>query len=123
MDRNSIIGFVLIGIILLGWLYFQNKNSDQKQKETHKTEQQQTKQQAPDTTKKTPPVDTTKKQVVKDTVQENLAVNEKYGSIFSKFEKGEDKVIMIETDKFYAEFSTKGGALIKYEVKGFKTWD
>src|SRR4030095_15089786 len=126
MDRNSIIGFVLIGIILLGWLYFQNKNSEQKQKETQKTEQQQNQQkqtQIPDTTKKPPPVDTTKQQVKKDTVLENQAAIEKYGALFTKFEKGEDKVIMIETDKFYAEFSTKGGALIKYEVKGFKTWD
>lgn len=124
MDRNSIIGFVLIGIILLGWLYFQNKNSEQKQKETQKTEQQnQQQQQPPDTTKKTPVADTTKQQVIKDTSSANQQANEKYGALFSKFEKGEDKVIMIETDKFYAEFSTKGGAMIKYEVKGFKTWD
>lgn len=123
MDRNSIIGFVLIGIILLGWLYFQNKNSEQKQKETQKTEQQTQQQQTPDTTKKRPLADTTKQQVIKDTASSNQQVTEKYGALFGKFEKGEDKVIIIETDKFYAEFSTKGGAMIKYEVKGFKTWD
>lgn len=129
MDRNSIIGFVLIGVILVVWLYFQNKNSTEKEKQ-----QQQTQQQV-DTTKKTQQVDTTKKQqqqqttidTVKktpdDTTKPVQPVSEKYGALFGKFEKGEDKVIMIETDKFYAEFSTKGGSLIKYEVKGFKTWD
>jgi YidC/Oxa1 family membrane protein insertase len=125
MDRNSIIGFVLIGVILVVWLYFQNKNSTDEQK------QQQTQQQV-DTTKKIQPADTTKKQqttidTVKkapgDTTKPVQQVSEKYGALFGKFEKGEDKVIMIETDKFYAEFSTKGGSLIKYEVKGFKTWD
>jgi hypothetical protein len=58
-----------------------------------------------------------------DTLQANTKTIEKHGILFSKFEKGEDKVIMIETDKYYAEFSTKGGSIIKYEVKGFNTWD
>ncbi len=124
MDRNSIIGFVLIGVILIVWLYFQNQNSQQKQLEEQKKKQTEQQIQVPDTTKKNiPPVDTVKKSVQADTVTKNAVVSEKYGSLFGRFEKGEDKVIIIETDKYHAEFSTKGGALIKYEVKGFKTWD
>jgi YidC/Oxa1 family membrane protein insertase len=129
MDRNSIIGFVLIGVILVGWLYFQNKNSEEeKQKQTHQqvdtTKKNQQTQQQLDTTKKTQQtvIDTTKKTAA-DTTKQVQPVSEKYGALFGKFEQGEDKVIMIETDKFHAEFSTKGGALIKYELKGFKTWD
>lgn len=124
MDRNSIIGFVLIGVILIVWLYFQNQNSQQKQLEEQKKKQTEQQIQVPDTTKKNiPPVDSIKKTVQADTVTKNAVVSEKYGSLFGRFEKGEDKVIIIETDKYHAEFSTKGGALIKYEVKGFKTWD
>ncbi|HEY3250181.1 MAG TPA: membrane protein insertase YidC [Ignavibacteria bacterium] len=120
MDRNSIIGFVLIGVILVVWLYFQSKNSSVQQEQ-----KQQTQQQLPDTSKKNIPKDTQKTviQPKADTVQDNTKTLEKYGILFSKFEKGEDKIIMIETDKYYAEFSTKGGSIIKYEVKGFKTWD
>lgn len=120
MDRNTIVGFVLIGIILMGWLYFQNKNTPPKQDEK-KTEQQLPK----DTVKKTeqPPVDTVKKQTVQDTTTKNVPVSETNGALFGKFETGEEKVIMVETDKYHAEFSTKGGSLIKFEVKGFKTWD
>ncbi|MEO8514980.1 MAG: membrane protein insertase YidC, partial [Ignavibacteria bacterium] len=127
MDRNSIVGFVLIGVILIGWLYFQNKNTppkvDEKKTEqvridslnnVQKQEQQKKQQQVQDSVKKITTADTTKG------IQ---PVSEKYGALFSKFEKGDDKIIIIETDKYYAEFSTKGGALIKYEVKGFKTWD
>ncbi len=119
MDRNTIVGFVLIGIILMGWLYFQNKNTPPKQDEK-KTEQQLPK----DSVKKTeqPQVDTVKK-TVQDTTQKTVPVSEKNGALFGKFETGEDKVAIVETDKYYAEFSTKGGSLIKFEVKGFKTWD
>jgi len=118
MDRNSIIGFVLIGVILVIWLYFQSKNTPVPPPE-QKTEQRQ------DTVKKTEKLDTQKtvENQKTDTVKSDKIVSEKLGSVFSKFEKGEDKVIMVETDKYYAEFSTKGGALIKFEVKGFKTWD
>jgi len=117
MDRNSVIGFILIGLILVLWLYFQNKQPVQQQK------QQQEEQMKQDTVKKTPPADTISKQITQDTLSKTKQVSEKYGTLFSSFETGEDKVIMIETDKYYAEFSTKGGSIIKYEVKGFKTWD
>jgi YidC/Oxa1 family membrane protein insertase len=124
MDRNSIIGFVLIGVILIVWLYFQNQNTQQQQLDEQKKKQTEQQIQVPDTTKKvTPPVDSVKKNVKADTLDKSIIVSEKYGSLFGKFEKGEDKVIIIETDKYHAEFSTRGGALIKYEVKGFKTWD
>jgi len=126
MDRNSIIGFVLIGVILIGWLYFQNKNAppkvDEKKIEQVRTdslnnlqkqEQQKQQQHVQDSVKK----------VTADTTKGIQPVSEKYGALFTKFEKGEDKTIIIETDKYHAEFSTKGGALIKYEVKGFLTWD
>lgn len=128
MDRNSIIGFVLIGVILIGWLYFQNKNTPPVNNDEKKTEQVNQ-----DSLKKVQEVEQKKQQqVVQDTVKKNVTgdtskvtqpVSEKYGALFGKFEKGEDKVIIIETDKYHAEFSTKGGSLIKYEVKGFNTWD
>ncbi len=122
MDRNSILGFVLIGVILIGWLYFQNKNIPPQQQDLKKTEQIKT-----DSLNKVQNQlqvqDSIKKILVVDTSKGIQPVSEKYGVLFSKFEKGDDKIIIIETDKYYAEFSTKGGSLIKYEVKGFKTWD
>jgi YidC/Oxa1 family membrane protein insertase len=121
MDKRSILGFVLIGLILIVWLYIQNQNSvkDQKKKE-------QITKQIEDSLKKILPLDTLKKEVKKDTIRiktEQATDSLKYGTLFQKFEKGEDKIIRIETDKYYAEFSTKGASLIKYEIKGFKTWD
>jgi YidC/Oxa1 family membrane protein insertase len=120
MDKKSIFGFVLIGLILLVWLYVQNLNSVKEKQKKDET----TKQMLQDTTRQFSKNDTTKVISKIDTTK-ILSTNDsmKHGTFFSKFEKGEDKNIIIETDKYYAEFSTKGGTLIKYEIKGFKTWD
>lgn len=122
MDRNSIIGFILIGLILVVWLYITNRNA---QMERQKREQQT--QEFQDTSKKVSPLNTTGLgKTTKDTSKKDTngpADSLQYGIFFSKFLQGADKTIIVETDKYYAEFSTKGGALIKYEVKGFKTWD
>ncbi len=121
MDKRSILGFVLIGIILIAWLYLQSSNSTkEQQKKDLLTKQIQ------DSLSKIQKPDTVKKEVKKDTVtvpevKKDSAGN--YGVLFSRFQNGSDKIIRIETDKYYAEFSTKGGSLIKYEIKGFKTWD
>ncbi len=128
MDRNSIIGFVLIGVILIGWLYFQNKNTPpvKDEKKTEQVNNQDSLKKVQDEQQKKQQQvlqDTVKKNIAGDTTKVTQPVSEKYGALFGKFEKGEDKVIIIETDKYHAEFSTKGGSLIKYEVKGFNTWD
>jgi len=121
MDKRSILGFVVIGLILMLWLYFQNKSTVEEQKKRDEISRQ-----VQDSLSRLLPKDTIKKEEKKDTVasvQKQPADSMQGGVLFSKFKKGEDKNIIVETDKYYAEFSTKGGALIKYELKGFKTWD
>ncbi len=122
MDKRSILGFVLIGVILLAWLYFQNKSTVEEQKRKDEITRH-----IQDSLSKLVPLDTLKKEQKKDTIKiiqtEQQGDSLKMGAVFSKFEKGEDRVIIIETDKYHAEFSSKGGALIKFEVKGFNTWD
>ena len=120
MDKKSIIGFVIIGIILFAWLYYQNLNSvKEKQKKDEITKQIQQDTNKPVQKKDTTPV----KQSTETSPVNSTGDSLQYGLMFHKFEKGEEKKIIVETDKYYAEFSTKGASLIKYEVKGFKTWD
>lgn len=122
MDKRSILGFVLIGAILLAWLYFQNKSTVEEQKRKEEITRH-----IQDSLSKLVPLDTLKKEQKKDTVkiiqEQKPGDTLKTGGVFSKFEKGEDKVIIVETDKYHAEFSSRGGALIKFEIKGFNTWD
>ena len=109
MDRQSTIGFVLIFVVLVIWMWLN----------------------AP--VQRPKPVEQTAKSVqLKDTNKVNLQKpaepKEKqeinpYGKYFSGREKGTEKIISIETDFYSAEISTKGGMLKKWELKEFKTWD
>ncbi len=120
MDKRSIFGFVVIGIILMAWLYFQSQNS----KKDDLKKDQITKQ-VQDSLSKLQTKDTTRKEILKDTTHTKAPVDsvKKVGLLFGAAQTGTPKNIIIETDKYIAEFSSKGGSLVKFEVKGFKTWD
>ncbi len=128
MDKRSILGFVLIGIVLMVWLYW---NSANQQKLLQNTKQN---------------IDTTKvaernKQLTRDTVKakesDNIAKTDslrsdslimKFGNLFATHAIGNkdtkpEKVIMLENDKVKMEFSNYGGGLKKYTIKNYETWD
>ena len=60
MDKKSIIGFVVIGLILMIWLYYQNTNSNREQQKRDLITKQ-----IQDSLSKITPKDTLKKQEVK----------------------------------------------------------
>jgi YidC/Oxa1 family membrane protein insertase len=109
MDRQSIIGFILIFVVLVVWMWLNSPVQKPK-----------------------PIEQTVKSGQVKDTIKVNLPKlpepKEKqetnpYGKFFSDRAKGTEKIISIETDLYSAEVSSKGGVLRKWELKKFKTWD
>jgi YidC/Oxa1 family membrane protein insertase len=109
MDRQSTVGFVLIFVVLVVWMWLNSPVQRPKPLEQPAKQGQ-----------------------VKDTVKENRQKppepKEKqeinpYGKFFSDRAKGTEKIISIETDFYSAEISTKGGVLKKWELKKFKTWD
>ena len=109
MDRQSTIGFVLIFIVLVVWMWLNSPVQKPRQiEQTEKTVQM--------------------KDTVKVNRQEPSEPKEKqeinpYGKFFSDRVKGIERIISIETEFYYAELSTKGGVLRKWELKKFKTWD
>ncbi len=117
MDKQSTIAFILIGLILVVWLYINSPEPkaipSKSQDTTHVV-----KDTISNTTtaisenkkleKKTSPV-----VAIKDSIKDN--------SIFANSNKPE-KIITIETDLAVIELTSKGGRIKKYFLKKYKTW-
>jgi len=52
-----------------------------------------------------------------------MMVQDSLGRLFSVAARGEEKVLIVESDLLLAEITTRGGLLRKWELKGYKTWD
>lgn len=109
MDRQSTIGFILIFIVLVVWMWLNSPTQRPKPVEQ--------------TTKTGQAKDTIKADRQKPLESKAIQENNPYGKFFSERAKGTEKNISIETDFYSAEISTKGGVLRKWELKKFKTWD
>lgn len=112
MDKRSTFGFVLIGIILLGWMWLQ----------------------APPPQQHPAPADTTQvhRAVAPDTVRHEVPVTAptpheagvgELGAAFSGRETGDEKIVTISTELYTTEISTRGGLIRKWELEKYKTWD
>ena len=111
MDRNTVIGFVLLGLLLFAYLYNSTKNSQELQKQRQLMEdsiarvkiQQEALAKNQDTSKHfVAPVDT-------------AGLNKALG--------GEEKLLTVENETMKIVFSNKGGQPKEIELKNFKTYD
>jgi YidC/Oxa1 family membrane protein insertase len=109
MDRQATIGFVLIFILLMGWMYL---NSPKPQPAEQKARQSII---AKDTTRsvETKPV----------SVDVGKRGEDPYGKFFSARSSGSEEIIRVETDLFVAEITSKGGLVKTWELKQYRTWD
>jgi len=128
MDKRSILGFILIGIVLMIWLYW---NSANQQKIT------QTNKQKTDSVKVTEQSKTgTAEKEIQKLTTENISSDSlksdslvlKLGKTFAPKAIGSsdapaEKVIILENEKVQMEFSNYGGGLKKYTLKKYETWD
>ena len=110
MDRSSTLGFVLIGIILIAWMWWQ---SPAPQQPVHGTDTTHAVAQKPATPEPAPVAAPAKAETMQD----------KLGTYFAGRDKGDEKVVIIKTDLYTAELTTKGGLLRKWELHGYKAWN
>ncbi len=108
MDRNATLGFVLIFLLLMVWMYM---NSPKPAPVQEQPQQGVVKQ------------DTTKVVKPQPIEQPAVATANPYGEFFTDRAKGIDKLVTINTDLFTAQISAKGALIVKWELKKFKTWD
>lgn len=111
MDKQSTIAFILIGVILVFWLYLNSpeptKNPPQPQ-DTTIVSKEEPKKPKEDSVKKKE-VDKTQK--VEETTEQNI-----------QKETLPEKVYTIETDLALIELTTKGARIKKFFLKNYKTW-
>lgn len=110
MDRNSVIGLVLIGAFLLAWSYFFAPTPTQNNQQNL----------SKDTLIKTLPKPDTLQNAnsePKDSVLQSI-----YG-IFAPVLKGEEQFITVQTELHTFKFSTKGGIPVQIISKKYKTFD
>ena len=107
MDRKTVIGFVLIGLLLMVWMWM---NAPPPQKPGAVT----------DTVKiQTAKIDTTQKTAT----PEPSGKIDSLGKFFSGLKAVEQKNIYIETPSYTATFSSRGGSIVSWILKGYKTWN
>ena len=116
MDRNTTIAFVLIGAILIIWLYLNSPTPPPPQKgkkadTTNVEQQKQTTEPKPE--KKAPPIVKKVNPVIQDSAS--------YGKYFAYSEK-KGNIITIENDLVKMEISTRGANIKKYYLKKYHNW-
>jgi YidC/Oxa1 family membrane protein insertase len=133
MDRNSIIGLLLIGGILVGWMVFAQPNAAEKAKLQHakdSIEQYTLNLQATEAAQKKAAEEQKKKAVaanlpagteINDSVR-TIIKKQIYGD-FYEASKGENKTIILENELMKVNVFTKGGRIASVELKNYKTFD
>ncbi len=111
MDRQATIGFVLIFVLLMLWMY---TNSPKPQPVEQKTQHA-----LQDTARR----DSAKAFQPKPVESKPESKPNAYGEYFSARTSGVNQFVTIETDLYSAEISTKGGLITKWELKKYNTWD
>jgi len=113
MDRQSLIGFILIFLVLMVWMYL--NAPEPKPMEATRTDQSV----APESTKVEAPK--SEQQVRQDTTKSRT--RDSFGRYFSARVAGKDQTITVETDLYRVTLSTKGGLLKEWVAKQYLTWD
>lgn len=111
MDRQAVLGFILIFIVLMIWVWMSAPQPQPSEQQTPDKEQVESYAKNEEM-KKTDSVGSSSQAVTRD-----------HGKFFSLREKGDEKILMLETDLYKVELSSKGGLIRKYELKDFQTWD
>ena len=118
MDKQTTLAFILMGIILVVWLYFNSPEPQPQIPNTADTTLDKSRTNSvtdiDEKTAETPAIS------IKDQKTENDIVDES-PTIFSPT-NNEGEIITIETDLVKLEMTSKGGKVRKYYLKEYGTW-
>ena len=115
MDKQATVGFVLIAIVLMVWMW---SNTPPPPKPTS----------ARDTSLTATRPDSVAGKEVPQTIQAPAVESTKStsadaGEFFATRTRGAEKILTITSDLYTAEITTKGGLIRRWELKNYKTWN
>ncbi len=122
MDRQTTLGFVLIAVVLMIWMWWSapkptppSANGTKTTAALDSSKQNQTPHPAAISRAQETP-NTSAQPASSEALQDSL------GKYFSETAVGSERTITIETDNYIAEVSTRGGVIKKWKLKKYKTW-
>ena len=126
MDRNTVIGFVLITLILIGWGYMTRPSKEQLEYQ----KQQRDSLQQVELLRKLEAELNQRAQIVEteivanedEVIEKELKLKEKFG-IMSSYMSGDQDFHTLENEKVKMIFTNKGGKIYSVELKDYKTFD
>jgi len=126
-NRNTLIGSLLIGVLLIFFIFYSNKKRTEE--ETHKPRKSTTQTASPELKS----ADKSEQAFIasSDTNAQAQLLNDSLAAAqstaafgaFSESSQGESKLVVVETDFQKVTFNTKGGFIQSIELKEYKTWD
>ncbi len=126
MDKNTITGFVLIALILIGFSYFSRPSKEELERQKRYNDsiaivEQQNKAALDSAKTATPAFTQTENQNPNDSANADLLKNS-FGD-FSIAAVGEEKFYTLENELVKLKFSSKGGRIYEAELKKYRTHD
>jgi len=115
MDRNTVIGLVLIFLILIGFSYLNRPSQEE-------IERQKRINDSLTLVKNQRELEQKQNEQLSSPAQEQASVTNTGDATFSERSKGTTKYITIENEKIRLRFSTLGGKIYSAEIKGYKTY-
>jgi YidC/Oxa1 family membrane protein insertase len=129
MDKKSLLGFVMIGIVFIAWIVYNSY---------HTQHLEPPKPQDTTDVKTLPPDDISHSDKDTELIEkeeefeldkavpeekDSLLVYRRYGKDFAPFVGGDEKVIIVENDLVKAYISSKGATITKWWLKDYKQWN
>ena len=115
MDKQATLGFILIGLVLIVWMWLQAPTTPPPREtpaaDSLRSAHADTAVAAParPPASQTPPV--------------TGQASDIYGTYFSARATGTEKVLVVKTDLYTAEVTTRGALIKEWELRKYRTWD
>lgn len=134
MDRQAIIGFVIIAVLFVLWMFYTAPDAEEIQRQQEQELAQDSAQSAQPSEAQSAdaqPDESTDARAVQDRFSggaeqpDSLRAGEatqRFGKWLGHLASGSDATFTVETDLYEAVFAAKGGTVKRWTLKKFKTW-